>query len=265
MNKYTRIAPVLIVFLLSACVMVTPEPLPLDSANNPETPTPQTQPEEEPTKEEPTMTTEAPSGSASTPYVALNLAIQDLAQRLDAPVDKIEVVAVESVSWPTAALGCPQPETAYPEVVTPGMRVQIQFEGVIYEYHSGRDNQSFLCENPVEPVTILPLPLPTAGGVTNPFIAQAVADLATHLGIDASQIEVVRMEEVDWPDSSLGCPQPDMNYMQALVNGTFIELRVDAQSYHYHSGGSRAPFLCTSKNEVLPEDLPPALRGDSND
>ena len=105
MNKYTRIAPIFIVFLLSACVMVTPEPLPLDSANNPETPTPQTQPEEEPTKEEPTMTTEAPSGSASTPYVALNLAIQDLAQRLDAPVDKIEVVAVAHCGLGLSATG----------------------------------------------------------------------------------------------------------------------------------------------------------------
>ena len=92
-------------------------------------------------------------------------------------------------------------------------------------------------------------------------VAFAVNDLASRLGVAADAISVVRVEEVDWPDGSLGCPQPDMRYTQALVNGSFIQLRAGDQLYNYHSGGRRQPFLCTSKNEVLPEDLPDELRG----
>lgn len=95
------------------------------------------------------------------------------------------------------------------------------------------------------------------------LVLQAIDDLAARLGVAPDVIDVVRVEEVDWPDGSLGCPQPDMRYPQVLVNGSFIQLQVGNQTYHYHSGGGRPPFLCTSKDEVLPEDLPPELRGGS--
>jgi hypothetical protein len=104
----------------------------------------------------------------------------------------------------------------------------------------------------------------TADLASIPIVSQAIEDLAKKLGVAPSAIEVVRAEEVDWPDGSLGCPQPDMRYTQALVNGSFIQLRVQDQLYNYHSGGGRSPFLCTSKDEVLPENLPPELRGDPN-
>jgi len=95
-------------------------------------------------------------------------------------------------------------------------------------------------------------------------VAFAIDDLAGRLNVAADSVTVVRVEEVDWPDGSLGCPQPDMRYKQMWVNGSFIQLSVDGRLYNYHSGGMRAPFLCTSKNEVLPEDLPGELRGDPN-
>jgi hypothetical protein len=77
-----------------------------------------------------------------------------------------------------------------------------------------------------------------------PLVDQAVADLAVRLSIDASTIETISASSVTWPDGSLGCPQPGMNYTQVLVDGTKIELAVDGTAYSYHSGGSRSPFLC---------------------
>ena len=105
------------------------------------------------------------------------------------------------------------------------------------------------------------LPVPATQSPITPDTQFAVADLAQRLGVDPNTIAVVRVEEVDWPDGSLGCPQPDMRYPQVLVNGVFIELSVDGQFYHYHGGGGRRPSLCVSKREVLPEDLPGELRG----
>lgn len=85
-----------------------------------------------------------------------------------------------------------------------------------------------------------------------PDVAVAIADLAQRLAVEPDDIVVVRVEEVDWPDSGLGCPQPDMNYLQVLTNGVFIQLSVGDQFYNYHSGGGRPPFLCTSPNEWVP-------------
>jgi hypothetical protein len=105
-----------------------------------------------------------------------------------------------------------------------------------------------------------------AGGAPpTPQLQQAIADLAARLSIEPAAIGVLRVEELDWPDGSLGCPRDDMSYTQALVNGVFIQLEAGGQRYNYHGRSGDEPFLCTSKDEVLPEDLPPELRGGGAD
>ncbi len=107
---------------------------------------------------------------------------------------------------------------------------------------------------------------PAQGAVPQtPAVQQAIADLAARLSIDPATISVLRVEEVEWPDGSLGCPREDMSYTQALVNGVFIQLEAGGQHYNYHGRTGDEPFLCTSKDEVLPEDLPPELRGGGAD
>lgn len=74
----------------------------------------------------------------------------------------------------------------------------------------------------------------------------AKSDLVTKLGVDRQGIQVVEAEYVTWRDSSIGCPRTDMQYMQVLTNGARLLLRANGVLYHYHSGGNRAPFLCTT-------------------
>ncbi len=97
---------------------------------------------------------------------------------------------------------------------------------------------------PSVPATDAPTTLPSSGSPAGTLAEQAVADLAARLTIDPSEIVVVSWEEVDWPDGSIGCPQPGMRYTQAIVNGSKIVLEVDGVEYHYHQGGSRDLFLC---------------------
>ena len=77
-----------------------------------------------------------------------------------------------------------------------------------------------------------------------PAVEFAMADLAAYLGVSIDVIDWVSQEEVDWPDGSLGCPQPDMSYTQAIVNGSLIILEVNGVPYEYHSGAGSHPFLC---------------------
>jgi hypothetical protein len=77
-------------------------------------------------------------------------------------------------------------------------------------------------------------------------VAQAKADLAERLGIDAAQVTVVSSTSVTWPDGSLGCPKPGMHYTQALVEGSRTVLEAGGKQYDYHAGNGRPPFLCTS-------------------
>lgn len=79
----------------------------------------------------------------------------------------------------------------------------------------------------------------------------AVADLAERLGVTTAEIEIVLVEEVTWPDGSVGCPEPGMMYAQVLVNGSRIVLSHDGVDYEYHEGGRRGLFYCPS-DQVTP-------------
>jgi hypothetical protein len=75
------------------------------------------------------------------------------------------------------------------------------------------------------------------------LVAQARADLAGRLNIGADTLRVKSVEAVDWPDSSLGCPQPGMMYAQVITPGLRVVLEANGQEYAYHSDGKRI-FLC---------------------
>jgi hypothetical protein len=111
------------------------------------------------------------------------------------------------------------------------------------------------------PVTeaIATTPLYPAGDIDlglQPFIDQAVNDLAALLGVDASDVTTHAAVLVVWPDASLGCPLPGVSYPQVLTDGSIIELEHDGVVYRYHTGGGRGPFQCPT-----PLAQPPAVGG----
>jgi hypothetical protein len=87
-------------------------------------------------------------------------------------------------------------------------------------------------------VVATPAGTPGAGGTAvaeNPAVAAAVADLAKQKGVEPSRIGVASVEAVEWPDSSLGCPQPGRAYAQVITPGWRIRLTLDGQTYEYHA------------------------------
>jgi hypothetical protein len=96
------------------------------------------------------------------------------------------------------------------------------------------------------------------------LVMHAKEDLAGRLSLEADkvdQIDLIEIKAVVWPDSSLGCPQPGMVYIQVQQDGLRIRLRVGKRIYSYHSGGSRLPFLCEQATE---DDSLTTLPGSGN-
>ncbi|MGI9529815.1 MAG: hypothetical protein ACR2NG_08890 [Acidimicrobiia bacterium] len=65
-------------------------------------------------------------------------------------------------------------------------------------------------------------------------------------------IRVVVAHELTWPDGSLGCPQPDSAYTQALVDGYRIEFADGTYRFVYHGAVGSEPFLCVEGEEGSP-------------
>src|SRR5690349_4416633 len=79
------------------------------------------------------------------------------------------------------------------------------------------------------------------------------ADLASRLAIEANQISLGEILEVEWSDSSLDCPQPGMEYLQVITPGYRIVLEAGGQSYEYHT--NRNTYFVYCENQILP-DIP---------
>ena len=76
------------------------------------------------------------------------------------------------------------------------------------------------------------------------FTDMALADAAAERGVAEEEIEVVRSEEVDWPDGARGCPEEGEMYTQAIVPGYLVVLEIDGERHHYHGGEGERPFRC---------------------
>jgi hypothetical protein len=78
-------------------------------------------------------------------------------------------------------------------------------------------------------------------------IAFAITDLADQLGYDTDAVILESIEAVEWPDSTLGCPQVDQESEASPVPGYRIVLRAADQTYEYHgAAGESEPFMCVA-------------------
>ena len=98
-------------------------------------------------------------------------------------------------------------------------------------------------------------------GGAETLVDLAKADLAQRLAVEITAITLISYEDVVWPDSSLGCPQPGMAYLQVPKDGSRIVLEFEGTTYDYHTGGGRDPFLC-EQTIIQKEDSPQLDLGD---
>ena len=85
---------------------------------------------------------------------------------------------------------------------------------------------------------VTPTPVSTDEGKVPPKIMDAViARLAQVVGQAAGdlKVEVVEVEYVEWPDSSLGCPQRGRMYLPVVTPGYRIVLMANGQQYEFHT------------------------------
>jgi hypothetical protein len=99
-------------------------------------------------------------------------------------------------------------------------------------------------EPPTEDGELIIQPAP---GVPDPevmMVQLAGEDLAERLNIDISEVTLVEVIAQEWPDSSLGCPDPNFMYLTVITPGFQILLEAQGQSYTYHTDMVQNVVLC---------------------
>lgn len=78
-----------------------------------------------------------------------------------------------------------------------------------------------------------------ASGAETEAAAVAQQTVAGFLGIDAGRVTVVAVTARDFPDASLGCPQPGMAYPQVITPGFQVLVEADGRRFDVRVAGKR--------------------------
>jgi hypothetical protein len=79
------------------------------------------------------------------------------------------------------------------------------------------------------------------------LITNVKADLAGRLSLPTEEITITELTEVEWSDSSLDCPEPEMSYLQVITPGYRIILQANNNSYEYHSNRDSYFVYCEGR------------------
>lgn len=98
------------------------------------------------------------------------------------------------------------------------------------------------------PTMSIPTNTPPSGDANslpaNPYARRAIELVSEYSGITPENLTVVSMEEVQWRDSSLGCPKPGSMYMQVITPGTRIIVEGEGQTFSVHGRSLENLFVC---------------------
>ncbi len=75
----------------------------------------------------------------------VQLASQDLADRLGIDIGDITFVEATSKNWPDSGLGCPSPDAIYLTVITHGFQITLEAQDQTYTYHTDMNQNVVLC------------------------------------------------------------------------------------------------------------------------
>jgi len=86
----------------------------------------------------------------------------------------------------------------------------------------------------------------TRGTMDYPDVVRvALAQAAADLGVAPGQLAIIAVEARDWPDSSLGCPQPGRAYAQIVTPGYRLVVQANGRQYEYHTNRTTMIVRCT--------------------
>ena len=181
---------------------------------------------------------------------------EDLVQATGAASDAITVVSTEEMEWSDTSLGCPDPDTMYAQVITPGYLIVLESDGNTFNYHTAADPAGPIvqCTEDGTPAAMAMVEIAPQMVVSDPLsrlVERATEDLVQAAGAASDEINVVSTEEMEWSDTSLGCPEPDGMYAQMITPGYLIVLETGGESYKYHTGADpEGPLVhCTLETE----------------
>jgi len=88
-----------------------------------------------------------------------------------------------------------------------------------------------------------------------PLVSEALADASRRTGVPVAALSVVESSSRTFRDGSLGCPEPEMNYTQALVPGWRLVIRAGEELLDYRMATRGTAFMFCPPDRALDPGL----------
>ncbi|NLE50822.1 MAG: hypothetical protein GX613_05390 [Chloroflexi bacterium] len=188
---------------------------------------------------------------------ALQRAVDDLVASGDEESSGVRVLGIERFLWPDGSLGC---ATAEPESAAQdggeGYRILLAGQDSVYAYHTAGETLVRCAPGDVAP-DLSGEPVPP-DPIAEAMAQIVVRDWAAANGVSASEVELVGLLSVIWPDTSLGCPKASGSYVEQDTPGYRLVVRAADAEAIYHTS-IRDFVRCAPDGEALPDMLRAAL------
>jgi hypothetical protein len=158
-------------------------------------------------------------------------AVNDLAKTLGISDNVIEIVNIEQVNWPDSCLGFSSTNHSCLQVITPGYRVILRFDGKDYEYHTDETGLNLQ----IDSGSITSGLKPGFNLDKSQVLLKSMRFLTELKGIQLSDIKIISIDEVDFPDSCLGLRQVNEVCADSNVLGWEIILSIGEEIFELHS------------------------------
>lgn len=76
---------------------------------------------------------------------------------------------------------------------------------------------------------------------------QVIAQVANTKNVKPTDVKVISAKEMQWPDSSLGCPEQGNSYAQVITPGYQFDVSANGSTYSYHTDQDKTVVECAAK------------------
>src|SRR5262245_25196267 len=108
----------------------------------------------------------------------------------------------------------------------------------------GSPNESMTTPSETPVSTSTPQPSPAESQIPEAILEPILKEAAKLANVLRQQLQIVRAEAVVWNDGSLGCPEPGMQYTQALASGYWVVVKSAERTYDFRVRRDGSFRLC---------------------
>ena len=158
-----------------------------------------------------------------------------VAQQLGLTPDQVEVLTLEKAEWPDGCLGLP-------------LEGEVCIQIVVLGYGGAADANGQPIEFRTNATGDLVRVIPDAALLARQMLAQ-------QRRLNPQEVNIVAVEQAEWPDACLGIALPGVMCAQVIVPGFRVILEVDGGRYEYHTDESGSDIRLASAPAIRIPDV----------